>query len=77
MHYLLHKKLGWAGTVIGLGGYGLFAMGIITEVWFFGIGNIAAILLFYALIKDRVLYASAMQVFFFLMNIIGMVRVML
>lgn len=71
-----HKIVGWAGTVIGLSDYGLFAMGALSEIWFFGLGNIASVLLFYALWKDRVVYASAMQAFFLVMNIVGMVRVM-
>jgi hypothetical protein len=72
----LHTWLGWAGTTIALIEYGLYATGVITSVWFFGIGILASGLLVWALLKDKAYYGVFLQSIFIIFNIIGMVRLM-
>lgn len=67
--------IGWTGTVLALGTYGLFAAGFISETWFFSLGAVASVLLAYALFKDRAVYGGVLQAAFILLNLLGIVRI--
>lgn len=71
--YPLHTYIGWAGAMIALVEYFLFAAGYLPAVWFFGIGMFASILLSFAYFKDKAYYGFTLQLAFILFNVIGVV----
>jgi hypothetical protein len=72
-----HKTIGWIGTVIAVCDYGLFALGLLSELVFFSLGNVASVLLVWALFHDRTWYAASLQTTFLVLNTIGIVRILL
>ena len=73
-HQPLHKWIGWTGTLTALADYGLFAMGYLSDVWFFSLGALASSLLVIALLKDKTYYAAFLQAAFIFLNLIGAMR---
>ncbi len=71
-----YALFGWTGTTLAIVVYGLFALGLVNEIMLFAVGDVASILLVWALIHDRTYYAAALQAAFLLFNIIGIVRIL-
>lgn len=71
-----HKIAGWAGTAFALTDYAFFAAGALPELWFFGLGAIAAALLAWALFNDRAQYGTVLQIVFVVLNLFGIVRIL-
>lgn len=73
----LHTIIGWLGTIIGLLVFGLFAGGLITETWFFGVGIISSSLLASALSIDKAWYGVFLQLVLAAFNVVGFMRIIL
>lgn len=70
----LHTWIGWIGTLVAIVDYGLFAADILPEIWFFGIGSGASLLLVWAFYKDRAHYGAVLQAVFIVLNMIGIMQ---
>jgi len=57
--------------------YGLFALGMLDEIQFFSLGNVSSVFLIWALFHDRTYDAATLQAVFFILNTVGIVRIVL